>query len=117
MDIIHLKNIKVNTKIGVWACEKVVSQNITIDMEFAIDTSISSKTDKLSDTKDYSQIVSQIECYIQASDLKLLESLAVNLTNKLKEEFSLQWVRLKINKIGIIPNVSEIGITVERGQT
>ena len=114
--IIHLKNIKVNTKIGVWAWEKVVSQNITIDMEFAIDTSISSKTDKLSDTKDYSQIVSKIECYIQASDLKLLEALAVNLANKLKEEFSLQWIRLKINKIGIIPNVSEIGITVERGQ-
>jgi len=115
MDIIHLKNIRIKTKIGVWAWEKLVSQNISLDLEFAVDTSVSSRSDKLSDTKDYSQVVCEIESFIQNSSLQLVESLAVQLSEKLMEEFSLQWIKLKINKIGIIPNVTEIGITIERG--
>ncbi len=115
MDIIHLKNIRIKTKIGVWAWEKLVSQNISLDLEFAVDTSVSSRSDKLSDTKDYSQVVCEIESFIQNSSLQLVESLAVQLSEKLMEKFSLQWIKLKINKIGIIPNVTEIGITIERG--
>ena len=115
MDIIHLKNIQIKTKIGVWAWEKLISQNISLDLEFAVDTSISSKSDKLSDTKDYSRVVSEIEYFIQNNSLQLIESLAVQLTEKLMQEFSLPWIELKVNKIGIIPNVTEIGITVERG--
>ena len=115
MDIIHLKNIRIKTKIGVWAWEKLVSQNISLDLEFAVDTSVCSRSDKLSDTKDYSQVVCEIESFIQNSSLQLIESLAVQLSEKLMEEFSLQWLKLKINKIGIIPNVTEIGITIERG--
>ena len=116
MDIIHLKNIRIKTKIGVWDWEKVISQTISIDVQFAVDTAISSQSDDLSDTKDYSQIVAQIEAYIQSSNLKLIESLAVQLTDKLMREFSLPWIKLKINKIGIISNVAEIGIAVERGK-
>ena len=115
MDIIHLKNIQVKTKIGVWPWEKLISQNISLDLEFSVDTTVSSKSDKLSDTKDYSEVVSEIENFIQDSTLQLVESLAVQLSEKLMDKFSLQWIRLKINKIGIIPNVTEIGITVERG--
>ncbi len=116
MDIIHLKNIRIKTKIGVWEWEKAISQTISLDIQFALDTAKSSQSDNLSDTKDYSQIVAQTEAYIQNSNLKLIESLAVHLTEKIMQEFSLCWMKLKISKIGIISNVAEIGITIERGK-
>jgi dihydroneopterin aldolase len=52
--------------------------------------------------------------YVGESQYQLIETLAHNLAMLLLEEFSLQWIRISLNKPGAIRHSRDIGVTIER---
>ncbi len=48
------------------------------------------------------------------SQFQLIETLAHNLAMLLLEEFSLEWIRLSLNKPGAIRHSRDIGVSIER---
>jgi dihydroneopterin aldolase len=68
----------------------------------------------VADTVDYKQIAKRVLAFIEASEFKLVETLAHRLALLLLEEFSLDWVRLSLNKPGAIRNARDVGVTIER---
>ena len=116
MDIIYLKDLRVDAKIGVWEWERKILQTLVIDLDFAVDIGVASDSDKLDDTVDYKAISDRIMEFVGSSQFNLLEALAENLSKVLMREFGLPWLRLKINKVGVLNGVKDVGIVVERGE-
>ena len=87
MDIIYLKDLRVDAKIGVWEWERKIVQTLVIDLDFAVDIGVASSSDKLDDTVDYKAISDRIMEFVGSSQFNLLEALAENLSKILLLKF------------------------------
>jgi dihydroneopterin aldolase len=65
---------------------------------------------------DYKRVAKRVLAYIEASQFKLVETLAHRLALLLLEEFALEWVRISINKPGAIRNSRDVGVVIERSR-
>lgn len=115
MDIIYLHNLKVETIIGVWEWERRIRQTLILDIDLGTDLTRAGETDAIEDTIDYKAVSDRIMGFARDSEFRLIESLATRLADIIRTEFGVQWVRIKINKQGIIRKVRDIGVIVERG--
>nr|SPS06815.1 bifunctioal dihydroneopterin aldolase; dihydroneopterin triphosphate 2'-epimerase [Candidatus Nitrotoga fabula] len=114
MDIIFLRELKVETLIGVYEWEKRVPQTLQLDMEIALPTSRACQTDDIQDALDYSEIVSHIQNALGSHHFNLLEALAEHIAQILLVDFNVPWVRISAAKINAIRNCQRIGIRIER---
>lgn len=116
MDIIYLKNLKVETVIGVHPWERRMKQRLFLDLELGADISKAAASDDVADTVDYSAVATRIEALAAESEYSLVESLAERIARMLQQEFSVPWLRLSLSKKGAVPNADAVGVTIERGK-
>lgn len=116
MDIVYLHNLRVDTVIGVWEWERRIRQTLILDIDLGTDISRAGETDAIEDTVDYKAVSDRVMDFTRASEFQLIETLATRLANLILEEFDVSWVRLKINKQGVVRNVRDIGVVIERGR-
>ena len=89
---------------------------MVVDLELPVDCRQASITDDVADTVDYKKVAKRVLAFIEASEFKLVETLAQRLALLLLEEFGLEWLRLSINKPGAIRNSRDVGVSVERSR-
>jgi dihydroneopterin aldolase len=58
----------------------------------------------------------RVLAFIEASEFKLVETLAQRLAMLILEEFTIEWIRLSINKPGAIRNSRDVGVSIERSR-
>ncbi len=68
----------------------------------------------MDDTVDYKRVAKRVLAYVGESQFQLIETLAHRLALLLLEEFSLEWVRISLNKPGAIRHSRDIGVSIER---
>lgn len=115
-DCIFLRGLEVACIIGFIDWERRVKQTVVVDLEIPVDCQQAALTDEVADTVDYKKVAKRILAFIEASEYKLVETLAQRLALTLLEEFGLEWVRLSINKPGAIRNSRDVGVTIERSR-
>ncbi len=115
MDIIFLNEVKVQTKLGVPAWERMAVQTIVLDIEIAMPNSDSCKTDQINDTIDYGSVVAKIRKQLTIKSFQLVEALAEDLCQMIMNDFGAPWVKIKVAKPGILPGVKALGVIIERG--
>ncbi len=116
MDIIYLRDLQVDAIIGVWEWERHVRQNLILNLELGADITDAAKSDDLSDTVDYKAVSDRVIEYTKSTEFQLVESLAEKISEIILGEFSVRWVKLTIGKRGILSEVFEVGIVIERGE-
>jgi dihydroneopterin aldolase len=52
--------------------------------------------------------------FVEASEFKLVETLAHRLALLVLEEFDIGWIRLSVNKPGAIRGSRDVGVSIER---
>jgi 7,8-dihydroneopterin aldolase/epimerase/oxygenase len=114
MDIIFLGEVKVETKLGVPEWERMMPQNIILDIEIAMPHSRACKTDAIEDTIDYGVVVTRIRQTLQENSFKLVEALAEHVCQLILSEFNAPWAKIKVAKPGILPGVKSLGVIIER---
>jgi dihydroneopterin aldolase len=114
MDTIFLKEVKVETRLGVPDWERLSPQTIILDIELAMPHSRSCETDAIEDTIDYGIIVQRIRQMLTEHSFKLVEALAEHLCQLILKEFGTPWVKIKVSKPGILPGVHSLGVVIER---
>ena len=87
-----------------------------IDLELPVDCRSASVRDEVEDTLDYKKVAKRVIAFIEASEFKLVETLAHRLALTLLEEFGIEWVRLSINKPGAIRGSRDVGVSIERNR-
>jgi len=115
-DRIFLRGLTTECIIGFIDWERRVKQTVVVDLEIPVNCQQAALTDEVADTVDYKKVAKRILAFIEASEYKLVETLAQRLALTLLEEFGLEWVRLSINKPGAIRNSRDVGVTIERSR-
>ena len=116
-DRIFLRGLTAECIIGFIDWERRVKQTVVVDLELPVDCRCASLSDDVADTVDYKKVAKRVLAYIEASEFKLVETLAHRLALALLEEFGLEWVRLSLNKPGAIRNSRDVGVVIERRRT
>lgn len=114
MDTIFLEQVKVPTKLGVPAWERMIAQTILLDIEIGYDFSRACQTDAIEDTIDYGQVVARIRVTLAERSFKLVEALAEHVCQLILQEFKAERVKVKVSKPGILPGLKALGVVVER---
>jgi 7,8-dihydroneopterin aldolase/epimerase/oxygenase len=117
MDIIYLHNMRVETVIGVWEWERRIRQSLIVDIDLGTDVTRAGETDVIEDTVDYKAVSDRVMAISSNSEFHLIEALAARIAQTLLEEFNVQWIRVRINKQGVVRHVRDIGVIIERSRS
>lgn len=116
MDLIYIRDLKIECVIGVFDWERRIRQTVTIDLELAADIARAARSDRLEDTLDYKAISKRLIEFVGASQFQLVETLAERIADIVLGEFRVPWVRVRINKKGALRQATDVGVVIERGQ-
>lgn len=116
MDIIFLEQVKVQTKLGVPAWERMLPQTIILDIEIDYDLSNACKNDAIADTIDYGAVVGRIRDTLNIHSFQLVEALAEHVCQLILTEFGALSVKIKVAKPGILPGLKALGVVIERSR-
>ena len=116
MDIIFLRELKVETLIGVYEWEKRVPQTLQLDLEIALPNSRAGQSDDIADALDYAAVVRHIQSVLNSRHFNLLETLAEHIAQILLTDFNAPWVKVSVAKLNAIRGSRMVGINIERGQ-
>ena len=113
--LIFLEEMKVETIIGVSSWERALPQTLFIDLEMALPQMTATTSDAIADTIDYAIVAERIKSITSNHTFKLLEPLAHLVIETLEKEFKSPWLKLKISKPQILPQVKAVGVIFEKG--
>ena len=65
-DIIYIKDLRVQTIIGIFGWEREVRQEVSIDLEISFDCKKAAKTDSIEDTIDYKKITKVLSSLLKS---------------------------------------------------
>ncbi|MGH8201750.1 MAG: dihydroneopterin aldolase [Steroidobacteraceae bacterium] len=116
-DRIFLRGLTGECIIGFIDWERRLKQTVVVDLELPVDCRRAAVSDDVADTVDYKRVAKRVLAYIEASEFKLVESLAHRLAMLLLEEFGLEWVRISLNKPGAIRSSRDVGVVIERNRS
>lgn len=114
MNTIFIHDLRIETKVGVYAWERQLPQTVRVDVDIALPSSRPFETGELADAIDYAAVVARIRQFADAHDHRLLERFAEALAALVLDEFGAQAVKLRVAKLGALPGVREIGVAIER---
>ena len=114
MDLIFMREIRLEAKIGIYRRERVTTQPITVDLDIAIPDDASFTSGKVADTVDYGVVAQRLREELDVRRFGLVEEMAEFIADMLLNEFRSPWVRVTICKQGILKDVRHVGITIER---
>ena len=113
-DRIFLRGLQVECIIGFIEWERRIKQTVVIDIELPVDCSRAAETDEVDNTVDYKRVAKRIIAFVEASEFKLVETLAHKTAMLVIEEFQIAWFRISINKPGAIRGSRDVGVSIER---
>lgn len=114
MDTIFINELKVKTKLGVPAWERIVPQTIILDIEMGYDFTKACKSDAITDTIDYGAVVGRIQSTLEQHSFQLVEALAEHICQIIMNEFGALRVKIKVAKPAILPGLKALGVVIER---
>jgi len=117
MDLIYIRDLKIDCVIGVYEWERRVKQTVILDLDLAADIRRAAQTDHIDDTVNYKAVAKRLMAYVGDSQFQLVETLAERVAEILLHEFKLPWVRVRVNKKGALRGANDVGVIIERSQT
>ncbi len=115
MDIIFIRELRIQTIIGVHPWERQTRRTLLLDLELGADVRPAAATDRLDDTLDYQAVARRVGEFAAASDFRLVETLGERIAELLMREFGVPWLRLTLRKPGAVRDTREVGVIIERG--
>lgn len=116
MDIVFISDLDIETVIGIFDWEREIKQTVRLNIEMNADVRRAALTDQIEDTLDYKSVAKRLIGFVEQSDFGLVETLAERCAEIILNEFSVQWVRLRLDKPGAVRGSRSVGIVIERGQ-
>ena len=113
-DIIYIKDLRVETIIGIFDWERKVKQEVSIDMEFPFDCKRAAATDSIEDTIDYKAICKGVIKFVEDSSFQLQESLVEGIAALVKDDYGVESIQLRVSKPGALRGAKDVGLVIHR---
>ena len=108
--MIRIKNLRLQTIIGIYERERKEKQEVCINAEIHFDGTTASLSDKIEDTVDYHAIYTEIIEHVENSQYQLLEKMALELLKLIKKHPKVTQAKVEIDKPAALPRAESVSI-------
>ncbi len=116
MDIVFIRDLRIETVIGIYDWEREINQTVVFDLEMGADIGTAAESDAIEDALDYKAVSKRLVSFVRESKFHLVETLAERCAEIVLDEFNVPWVRLTLNKIGAVSTARDVGVIIERSR-
>jgi dihydroneopterin aldolase len=97
-DRIFVDNLRLSCRIGITPEERKEPQEVLVDVSLSISLAVPGKSDSLSDSLDYRQILQRVSTYGSSREFTLIEGLAEGIASLMLETFPADRVSVRVRK-------------------
>ena len=115
MDIVYIRDLRIETVIGVYDWERETRQIVSLDLEMAMENRKAAATDQIEEALDYKAVAKRLIEFVRISEFQLVETLSERVAEIVLGEFDVPWLRLRVSKPGAVTGSSDVGVLIERG--
>jgi 7,8-dihydroneopterin aldolase/epimerase/oxygenase len=115
MDIVYIRDLRIDTIIGIYDWERQVKQTVSLDVEMATDIRQAAATDDIQFALNYKAVSKRLITYVENRNALLVETLAEEIAHMILKEFNVPWLRLRVSKPGAVRGARDVGLIIERG--
>ena len=112
MDTLHISALSIMTHIGIHAWEQRILQQLLLDIRMSTD--FTTCNDQLAKTIDYDQLCQSVTAFVESKSFNLIETVAENVAQLIKDEFNLTQITISVSKPHAIKNAGNICVTITR---
>ncbi len=116
MDIVYIRELEVETVIGIYDWEREVRQTVSLDLEMGTDIRAAASTEDIEQTLNYKSVSKRLISFISESEFLLVETMAEEISQIVMSEFDVPWLRLRLSKPGAVRGAKDVGVVIERGE-
>jgi dihydroneopterin aldolase len=116
MDIVYIRDLKIETVIGIFDWERRIRQTVSLDLEMATDIRKAAASDDIKDALDYKAVSKRLIAFVSESEFLLVETMAEKIAAIVLGEFNVPWLRLRLSKPGAVRGSQDVGVIIERGE-
>jgi dihydroneopterin aldolase len=113
-DRVLLRGIAAQTLVGVHAHERLAQRAVILDLELTVDLDAAARSDRLTDTVDYSALVARVRARCAASSYLLIEALARAVAESCLEDPRVLAVTVTLHKPDAVAGVHDIAVALSR---
>ena len=113
-DTIFLRDMRVETVVGIWDWERKIRQIVSIDLELGADIRRAAASDSIEDTLNYKSVAKRVQQFVGDSSYQLVETMAEEIARTILAEFEVPWVQVRVNKPGAIRGAQGVGVQIRR---
>ena len=114
VDKVIVRQLKLETIIGLFPWEREVRQRLFVDLEIGTDIKKAALSDELEYTINYAEVCDRVATLADDGKFKLIETFAEKIATLVLNDFSAKWVKVTVTKVDAMPQVACVGITIER---
>jgi len=116
MDKVLIRQLRVDTVIGVYDWEKKIQQSLFLDLDMAWDNKPVAMGDDYQFALCYETVSKRITQLITEQPIELIETVAERVAECLLAEFNVAWVKVVVMKPGAVATAASVGVEIERSQ-
>lgn len=116
MDIVYIRDLRIETIIGIYDWERQVKQTVSLDLEMATDIRPAAESDDIQCALNYKAVSKRVIAYVEERQALLVETLAEEVAGLVLKEFDVSWLRLRLGKPGALRGARDVGLMIERGE-
>lgn len=113
-DVIFLRDLNIQTVVGIWAWERKIRQTVSIDIEMGTDVRRAAAADHIDAALNYKAVAKRVQEFVGESSFQLVETLAEKIAALVLEEFDVPWIEVRVNKPGAIRGARDVGVCIRR---
>ncbi|MFT5062958.1 MAG: dihydroneopterin aldolase [Gammaproteobacteria bacterium] len=113
-DIIYIRDLRVDTVIGVFDWERRIKQTLRLDIEMNTSIRQVAFTGDLSSGIDYKAVSKRVGEFVEASSFELVETLAERVAQLIISEFKVGALTLRLGKPGALRGARDVGTIIKR---
>ena len=114
MDIVFIRDLRIETVIGVYDSEREIRQTVSLDLEMGTNIRPAAVSDHIQDALDYKSVAKRLIQFVGESEFQLVETLAQRSADIILNEFQVPWLRLRLSKPGAVTGSQDVGVLIER---
>lgn len=115
-DRIVVEGLRADTVIGLYTWERMVRQELRIDLTLHCDLREAGASDQVTDTVDYKTLTNDVRERVESSRYLLIETLASDIAEHCLRDERVSRVEVRVNKTGALRHADNVAVVVHRSR-
>ncbi len=111
---VFVRDLVIEARIGIYRHEKKSAQRIRINLDLSVVDDYLADADNVDQVVCYEQVVVETKEIIALGHINLVETLAERIAEQILAMPKVLSVRVRIEKLDVLPDVGSVGIEIER---